>query len=277
MSLGKGGKGCSKGCKRTPEQHGFQAKGKLYIRPSQLKRALPLDFSAGLELSNLQRPEVLPPGSASVEVLCSRQSILGNPFCMQRDGGDEESARHMVCDAFEVFLQRALMPEMTCSLMDVAEATVSELGVPRHLIGKDWASKFGSTSCEEYHEAFADLKDLFLEHGGICFLCHCAPKRCHAQSVASHLSLFQRLGSYPLKLNSRLAREGTLNLPSLLCNEEHPEEKTLKERRKLQKALRDIAALEDRFVSGQQLQPEQISKMEKKDAYMERLNKLTGW
>jgi len=92
MSMGKGGKGCSKGCKRTPEQHGFQAKGKLYIRPSQLKRALSLDFSAGLEISNLQRPEVLPPGSASVEVLCSRQSILGNPFCMQRDGGDEESA-----------------------------------------------------------------------------------------------------------------------------------------------------------------------------------------
>eukprot|EP00931_Biecheleriopsis_adriatica_P057880 TRINITY_DN34372_c0_g1_i1.p1 TRINITY_DN34372_c0_g1~~TRINITY_DN34372_c0_g1_i1.p1 ORF type:complete len:297 (-),score=57.68 TRINITY_DN34372_c0_g1_i1:114-953(-) len=190
-------KGKSRVPKKTPEERGFQLlKGRLHVRPPQLEFALRLHVTpAGqqVELGNLEAKSkgMLPPGHADLEVLCNRQSVLGNPFSMLRASGkgtaDDDTTRDVVCDAFETFLQTVLLEQTAGDLASSAEATARDLGLPVEMVGKDWARDFGSTTCEDFREAFQLLQLLQQRHGVIRLLCHCVPKRCHTQSLAARL------------------------------------------------------------------------------------------
>jgi hypothetical protein len=221
MGRPAGGKGdVRKKEKKTPEEFGFQlVDGSLYVREPQLQHAFPVDIGSGeyscMEIGTLGKRAdsvTLPQGTAELEVLCNRQTILGNPFSMLRDSGYQTSKgssldmaiglrkppmvrepedgqlRDRVCNMFDHFLGRALAQEGAVSLLEVAIETANNLGEPRGLIGKDWTQEFGARTCREFQDAYRSLSAGMMKHRGrIRLMCHCVPLRCHASSIAVRL------------------------------------------------------------------------------------------
>lgn len=201
-------KGKGKAPKKTPEERGFKmSSGGIYLRTAQLRCALPV--KPWIEIGNLEKvppgqPEALPRGSAAVEVLCNRQSVLGNPFNMtlrkgnrERDGRrgpppKDESLRDPVCEAFERFFDAAMKPEASGPLEDLAVESALQLGLPRNAVGQDWAKDFGGRTAEELRAAFAAVEELVEEarrgrERGVRLLCHCVPLRCHCMALAARM------------------------------------------------------------------------------------------
>lgn len=204
------GKGKGKPPKKTPEERGFKlSDGGIYIRAAQLRTALPV--KPRIEIGNLEKVphlqlEPLPRGSADVEVLCNRQTILGNPFNMaskdrrgpvqDRPKGPrpkDESLRDPVCDAFDHFLEAVMRPEAGGALEPLAVQSASSVGLPRGVVGSDWVRDFGDRQVEEFRAALLAVEELLGERRGaagqrgVRLLCHCVPARCHCMALAARL------------------------------------------------------------------------------------------
>jgi len=82
------------------------------------------------------------------EVYVDRRSPLGNPFKMK---GNSEEERNRVCDEYDAWLNEALR---TNPLV---------------------------------HAEFQRLLNLYRMHGQLSLYCWCAPKRCHAESIAAYI------------------------------------------------------------------------------------------
>lgn len=176
----------------------------LYTRPPRMRHAVlvgdsPLEVSKLPSKKDAKRSEAtrLPLGHATVEVLCDRQSILGNPFnmdCLKRSSKHsaptENEMRDIVCDVFEEFLAGVLGRGVRGSLATAAVATAQRLDYPAEIVGKDWSFDFGTATCEEFRSTFRSLQDLCNSHDGkLRLMCHCAPLRCHTHSFATRLSV----------------------------------------------------------------------------------------
>jgi hypothetical protein len=149
-----------------------------------------------VEIGNIEKSKQgsLPRGETKLEVLCTRQTLLGNPFRLH---DEDAQMRARVCDLYEDFLKNALAPEVTGSLLDVARASVRRHSHPPGMIGKEWIDGVGARTCDELRQTFAALERVTAQHdGSIRLLCHCAPLRCHTFSIARRLS--QRNASSPL-------------------------------------------------------------------------------
>mmetsp|Transcript_24965 Transcript_24965/g.56521 ORF Transcript_24965/g.56521 Transcript_24965/m.56521 type:complete len:296 (-) Transcript_24965:109-996(-) len=206
---GKGLKrGATKARKKTPEESGFEmTSGGIYTRAASLRSAL--SIKPHLEVGNLEKStqqEALPAGDADIEVLCNRQSVLGNPFNMMkapksRASGTPPGPEHMndsflrdsVCDAFDAFCDEVLNPVTSGTLRDVAVHIAIKRALPESFIGEDWSRDFGCRRVEDFRAALDSIKDLVEERratsGGrpVRLVCHCVPLRCHCMSLAARL------------------------------------------------------------------------------------------
>merc|ERR1719203_2521539 len=107
MDKGKGKGKLGRLKPKTPEELHFEGSGgRLWLRAARNRGGLPA--ASDVEIGNLDEDKAsarllgpIPQGVASVEVLCNRQSILGNPFDMKK----REELRAPVLDAYTEFLQ----------------------------------------------------------------------------------------------------------------------------------------------------------------------------
>lgn len=195
-------KGKGRKPKKTLEESGWALQNGLRVRAPRLRCALHWDVRTStpchVEIGNLEEETAgsLPDGSAELEVLCNRQTLFGNPFSMVPLIGkgkrpprcSEDEARERVCEAFEKYLSSVLEPGADGSLSDLAELTVQDDEATADILDREWASNFGQRSCEEYRAAYEALVELVTSHpAGVRLLCHCAPLRCHTQSIADRL------------------------------------------------------------------------------------------
>ena len=106
-----------------------------------------------MEIGNLnnQRAGIGPKRSNDVvEVLCNRQTILGNPFSAIRlaEGSavniDAERARQEVCRVFEEFFNNVMVKKHDGLLSRIAEAAAQRLGHSIEVVGQEWTRDFGA-------------------------------------------------------------------------------------------------------------------------------------
>eukprot|EP00928_Gymnodinium_smaydae_P071570 TRINITY_DN5511_c0_g1_i1.p1 TRINITY_DN5511_c0_g1~~TRINITY_DN5511_c0_g1_i1.p1 ORF type:complete len:256 (+),score=18.22 TRINITY_DN5511_c0_g1_i1:87-854(+) len=198
------GKDSGKRSKRTPEEYGFQLlHSGIFVRESQLSTAMPMQscepFLSSVEIGNLEKLHLaeLPPGKASLEILCNRQTVFGNPFsmlCLKHkkpstlDDQEKEVHRQIVCDLFDRFLGIVLLPDTSGSLAEAAEATMQMCGFAEAIVGKEWLRDFGPIACGDFRSMYRALTELAVARpNGIRLLCHCVPLRCHCMSLAARL------------------------------------------------------------------------------------------
>jgi len=193
VDAGKG-KGKGKLRPKTPEElffdrsaGGHDGKGRLWVRRSRLRGG---QLTAeGVEIGNLDEDKpaargLVPPGAAVLEVLCNRQSVLGNPFDMKK----REDLRDAVLDAYADFLQAVATG---ASRVDI-EGLAQKRGMPRDHCGRDWRVLYdaGGGACG-VRAALAELRALIGGHKRrgerLRLICHCAPRRCHTSILAAHL------------------------------------------------------------------------------------------
>lgn len=194
--IADGGKAAGKGRTRpkTPEELHFtrsdpEMGGALWLRPARLRLALSIgDDSNAVEAGNLDEsrlpPLVLQPGSASIEVLCNRQSILGNPFDMKR----REELRGPIIEAYSDFLEQVLSGIPVINI----ERLALKRGLGREHCGRDWRSLYeAGGGANGVRAAFKELRALErrkrAEGQSLRLLCHCSPKVCHVAVLARHL------------------------------------------------------------------------------------------
>lgn len=179
---------------KTPEDLCFERSaassgGMLWLRSARLQGGL--QVATAVEVGNLDEALPfacgrgrIPLGSASLEVLCNRQSIFGNPFDMKR----REDLRAPVLDAYAEYLQVVL-----CGANHVdIEGLALKRGLSREHCGKDWRMLYEiAGGADGFRRAFAELAALAAkcrEHGrSLRLLCHCAPHGCHATLLARRL------------------------------------------------------------------------------------------
>ena len=106
-------------------------------------------------------------GVATIRV--DRKSALGNPYHMQPhlSGMAAEQDRSAVCAAFEVLLRE----------MHVSQARVVEIGRAQGVVGE-----VGEWNGVAAQRMMTRLQVLMQEQD-IRLDCHCAPLRCHAESI----------------------------------------------------------------------------------------------
>lgn len=197
--------------KRSPEQNGYR----VCVRGLYVKDAPPRGAKAVgcVEIGNLDEvaKAQLPNGVASIEVLCNRQSLFGNPFSLLKaqaptqtkgethdgDAGcstvEGASSRDDVCLAFSDFLHTVLSPMAEGCLIDIAEAIACRRGLPPTVISREWRRDFGPLLCVAFRTAFHVLQDMAMTRRcdgepGIRLMCHCVPLRCHCESIALRIS-----------------------------------------------------------------------------------------
>lgn len=174
-----------------------------------------------VEIGNLdKKPQgPLSNGVANTEVLCSRKSLFGNPFNLdkakglgkgkgEKGGGKGKGEKHKndadplaegavsrddVCLAFEEFLDTVLLPSTDGCLTDIAENIARRRGLPPTVFGRDWRRDFGPLRCADFRAAFLALRDLVMIESrdgapGVRLMCHCVPLRCHCESIAGRLT-----------------------------------------------------------------------------------------
>lgn len=116
--------------------------------------------------------EVAPP--ANSEVLgVDRRSIFGNPFVLAN--ADDAEQRAAVCDAHRECLRRALQSEPVDT-----RAVGARHGVTGEVRTCDWAAVAA---------AVRQLQAAMRRPGAVdlALMCHCAPRRCHADSLREAL------------------------------------------------------------------------------------------
>lgn len=193
----------SKKKKKTPEEMGFQARadGKLFVRAAR-SCAWWREVGPGLQIGSLEKPPedfvATPSPHAELEVLGNRQTLLGNPFHMQKD----EGLRDNVCDAFASYLDfllayegRAHAGETVLDLWSLAVAIAPGFGLdPSRHFSFDWRDDFGRHRLTAFCTMLGELRSLVnarglgaSNSGCLRLLCHCAPKRCHLEEIAGVL------------------------------------------------------------------------------------------
>ena len=129
-------------------------------------------------------------------VWCDRRSVLGNPFELCG-----ESSRIDVCDAYEVYfddvVHRWFNPVQAAGDMVSSEGW----GVT---LAKSWVRP---NRCDFMAE-LARLQSLALS-GSLGLGCWCAPKRCHCDTIASHLRGEGRR-EWIQKWEEKTAKQGSL-------------------------------------------------------------------
>ena len=100
-------------------------------------------------------------------------SALGNPYVLGR-----ERDREAVCDAYELLLGVTLMEADALRARDWDAARIGRAcGFEGEVRSWDW---------DGARSAMADLRDV-ARGGPLRLDCHCAPRRCHAESVRARL------------------------------------------------------------------------------------------
>jgi len=116
--------------------------------------------SPGVEIGNLDESRMgiaLPQGRASLEVLCNRQSLLGNPFDMKKN----EAMRTVVLDAYSEFLKVVLGGANTVDI----EGLALKRGMSRDFCGRDWRALYeGAGGAAAVRQAFLELTAFSSEH-----------------------------------------------------------------------------------------------------------------
>lgn len=121
-----------------------------------------------------------PAVGGATEVRVDRQSVLGNPFPMGKDGRDER-LRDAVCDAFAELL--GAPGERTAAEAAVAAATADEQTIARrHGLGSVDGRFVGRAA--ERAAAIESLAKRVASGESLRLMCWCAPKRCHAEAIA---------------------------------------------------------------------------------------------
>ena len=121
---------------------------------------------------NLHHPQAWQPLPGFVDEYVDRRSPLGNPYVMGEDGHDE-AYRGAVCDAYEAFLNAT--PGV--GVADVAET----LGVR---VSRDFRREDAAERREQEMRRLGRLLD---QGKRLRLKCWCAPRRCHAHSIARWL------------------------------------------------------------------------------------------
>lgn len=113
--------------------------------------------------------------SSFADVRVDRSTPLGNPFVMGRNGKDE-TQRGAVCDAFAYLV-----------VGDAEGTSVAEIG---RRFGVEVDSRFAdSAKCATRRaDALEQLQKRLLRGESVRLLCWCAPKRCHAETIAQLLT-----------------------------------------------------------------------------------------
>ena len=88
------------------------------------------------------------------DIKVDRSSVLGNPYHMYG-----EQARDLVCEQYSVYCH-----EMLC--------------------------RGTSDKAIAFRKEFMRLVKIYHEHGKLRLFCWCAPKRCHAQTLASYIESY---------------------------------------------------------------------------------------
>ena len=112
-----------------------------------------------------------------------RSTPYGNPFPMGSSGKDE-TYRDAVCDAYIELLNS---PPGTCILKIAAKYGIGGTDTE----GNKWGVSMHSTGPRAEHDrraALAKLEERHLGGESIMLLCHCHPKRCHAQSIIAKIT-----------------------------------------------------------------------------------------
>lgn len=228
------GKGKGKSRPKTPAELNFSQSdgGRLWRRAARLRggfracgsscrcrgeayggddAALNACLGNKIEIGNLDEAKVagkglarLPQGAATLEVLCNRQSLLGNPFDMKK----KEEHRGPVLAAYAAFLRAVLRPATPDAPLSrsALEAFAAQQGLlpGREFCGKDWRQLYEAAGgASAVRAAFAELQALTSTasvqvsgswnlggkgaHGGVRLLCHCAPLPCHTAVIAAWL------------------------------------------------------------------------------------------
>ena len=147
---------------------------------------------------NLHHPQAWQPLPGFVDEYVDRRSPLGNPFKMGADGHDE-AYRGAVCDAYEAFHDAP--PGVKAA--DVAEA-----------LGLSVSHDFRRADAAERREQEMRRLGRLLDQGKRLRLkCWCAPKRCHAHSIARWLLRCHGVGGPTPSLThfTRLSRQHVMH------------------------------------------------------------------
>lgn len=193
-SKGKGKKG-QKGRPKTPQELGFRLSsgGELWVRQAQLCGGQMT--AEGVEVGNLDEKKLAGKGKerpglglAEVEVLCNRQSLLGNPFNLGKKV-KLEALRGPVLDAYADYLDEVLGG---AEAVDIPAVARRHRLTPEENCGKDWRAIYDASSGPAgVRKAIAELQGLASSmrglHGAVRLLCHCAPLPCHTQILAGRL------------------------------------------------------------------------------------------
>lgn len=190
------GKGKGKTRPKTPEELNFERSkaeqgGRLWLRSARLRNGV--EGANGIEVGTLDegKPAMramppLSPGVAHFEVLCNRQSILGNPFDMKK----REELRSPVLEAYAEFLQLVLEGAQKVDI----EGLALRHGLLRENCGKDWRSLYESMGgAAAVRQAFVELVVFSsmcrMQGQRLRLVCHCLPRACHATILAQCLEV----------------------------------------------------------------------------------------
>ena len=155
------------------------------------------------EIGNLDMPSNMNYGSkstADIEILCDRNTILGNPFnaywdkhCRLQNGRNDrvsldtlkdmtvEEWHKEACGAFQEYMAYILdddnYPCGNAPIDDIASDRIVPLS-----ISNKWRVK--DIQVEKVREAMAILARMRGEGKRLRYVCHCAPRECHTQLLA---------------------------------------------------------------------------------------------
>ena len=130
-----------------------------------------------LRVANVSDEAAKRPLPGFEDVYVGRMTAYGNPFPMG-DRGHDEGLRDRVCDAFQALIEA---PPNTRAV-DVARSCRLQV-----------AARFKRAETREWERAMNGLAEQLRTGKRLRLLCHCLPRRCHAQSIVQWL--MRRIGT----------------------------------------------------------------------------------
>uniref|UniRef100_A0A7S1A578 DUF4326 domain-containing protein n=1 Tax=Noctiluca scintillans TaxID=2966 RepID=A0A7S1A578_NOCSC len=164
----------------------------LWVRQSLCKCGVPTELS-GVEIGNLDEAKAarkggspLPEGAACLEILCNRQSILGNPFDMKK----HEELRETVLAAYVEYFDAVLAG---ADEVDVDAMAVRHGLSVKENTGKDWRALYDAGGGPAgVRDAYEETRLLAAEHANrgeqVRLMCHCVPRACHVETIVDRLN-----------------------------------------------------------------------------------------